>query len=259
MNWTEEEQGWSNPGFGGSSDWSAAVSRPFPARTPAQQMPLATVVSRHKPVSARQYASNETHGSWLYDFGRNLVGTVELAPLPRALDGSAVTLVHGEWLEVWSNQSKQRCPEPATCEGNIVPAVSGGHQAVFHTLRANNAQPLAPIFAWHGFQYVTVVASHTSSFAGGLRALEALEIHTNVSSTGSLSFGGDGIPGSESEMAAEVMQGVQGMLLASQLSNLAACKCSQLPLRRLLEASKQSGCRYTHVLSDHGEARLDGW
>ena len=121
------------------------------------------------------------------------------------------------------------CPNEIICQDrlqtNVIMTQNGAFsydQTVLHTLRANISHPLAPIFAWHGFQYVTVVAEHGTSFKGGLEALTALRIHTNVSVTGELDFGGDGIAGSESENSAEVFNGVQKMLTASQLSNLAA-------------------------------------
>lgn len=253
--------------------WSPAVSRPSPTTaTSAQQMPLATVIERVPPVNATQIASNSSHDVWLYDFGQNMVGTIELQPLPAAISGSQLALTHGEWLETWrrNHSAVQRC-DPQTCSAAesdgeyIVPVVSGGlqvrkrlyskhilpchnvskkiicqdrlrtnvikltqngafsyDQTVLHTLRENISHPLAPIFAWHGFQYVTIVAEHGTSFKGGLEALTALRIHTNVSVTGELDFGGDGIAGSESENSAEVFNGVQKMLTASQLSNLAA-------------------------------------
>ena len=67
----------------------------------------------------------------------------------------------------------------------------------------------------------TIVADRTSGFGGGLSAVTALWIHPNITATGALDFRGDGMAGSESENSAAVLRGVQAMLLASQLSNLA--------------------------------------
>ena len=240
MNWTAEGEGWSStlsdsagatPPGGGR--WSPAEgNRAFAAETPAQQMPAAMVIRAVAPTAAAALGVNATHTTWLYTFPRNLVGTVELQPLPAADSGARVTLLHGEWLETWderggsSGSTGRRCeggPGGSGCTGpNVLPVVSGGLQAVTHVLRPNNSRPLAAIFGWHGFQYVRVEAELGSGFVGGLTALDALEIHPNVTSTGQLSFGGDGVAGSESEKAAAVLRGVQSMLLASQLSNLAA-------------------------------------
>ena len=229
MNWTAEEPGWSSPGsFRPARPWAPATSQPFAATSPAQQMPLATVVRRVAPVNATKLgwpASNDSHVAWLYTFPRNMVGMVELQPLPGAAAGAQVMLVHGEWLEegVDGAQEDWRRCELAACTGpDIVPVVSGGFQSVVHTLRHNNSAALAPLFAWHGFQYVKVVAALGASFTGGLEALTALEIHPNLTPTGRLTFAGDGVQGSASEDAAAVLGGVQAMVLGSQLSNLAA-------------------------------------
>lgn len=229
MNWTAEEPGWSSPGsFRPARSWAPAASHPFAAASPAQQMPPATVVRRVAPVNATKLgwpASNGSHVSWLYAFPRNMVGMVELQPLPGAAAGSQVALVHGEWLEEGVDGAQkdwQRC-ELAACTGpDIVPVVSGGFQSVVHTLRPNNSAALSPLFAWHGFQYVRVVAAIGASFAGGLEAVTALEIHPNLTPTGRLVFAGDGVQGSVSEDAAAVLGGVHAMVLGSQLSNLAA-------------------------------------
>ena len=193
-------------------------------------MPVSTVVNRVLPVNATKLggaaASNSTHATWLYAFPRNLVGMVELRPLPAATNGAQVTLVHGEWLEEGvggGNAASWRRCEPGACTGpDVLPAVSGGLQSVVHTLRPNNSAAIVPLFAWMGFQYVTVIATLDSTFAGGLEALTALEIRPNLTTTGRLSFGGDGVDGSASEDAAAVLGGVQAMLLGSQLGNLAA-------------------------------------
>ena len=145
--------------------------------------------------------------------------------------GDAVRQRHGEWLETWDGAVGAHCDDPFSnlnlsnpCTENaaIETVVSGGLQQVVHLLRENNSAPLAPVFAWHGFQYVVVVADNAASFAGELGSLHRLEMHPNVTSTGTLTFGGDGNAGSLSEDSADVLNGVQKMLLASQLSNLAA-------------------------------------
>jgi hypothetical protein len=109
-----------------------------------------------------------------------------------------------------------------------------------HTLRRNNRAPLSPVFAYMGFQYVKVVATRDSSFLGRLEGLTALEIHPDVTPTGRLTFGGDGVAGSPSEDGAEVLRGVNTMVLASQLSNLAPHDRGQPGCRRR-RAGRQSG------------------
>jgi hypothetical protein len=53
-----------------------------------------------------------------------------------------------------------------------------------------------------GFQYVRVTPTGKTGFKGGLNDIVGLEIHTNMTATGTLSFGGDGVAGSEAEQAA---------------------------------------------------------
>ena len=47
-----------------------------------------------------------------------------------------------------------------------------------------------------------VTPTGKTGFKGGLNDIVGLEIHTNMTATGTLSFGGDGVAGSEAEQAA---------------------------------------------------------
>jgi hypothetical protein len=108
--------------------------------------------------------------------------------------------------------------------GNLsVPAIAGDQvQWENHTLRGNMTQDLETVFCWHGFQYILVSDfGGGTGFNGSLDAVIALEIRTNVSSTGSLRFSGDGV-GSQSTQAAIVLNGVNTMLRNSHTANVAA-------------------------------------
>ena len=76
-----------------------------------------------------------------------------------------------------------------------------------------------------------VSPSSGTTFTGALDALVGLEIHTNMSTTGTLAFGGDGAAGSESTKAAAVLSGVDAMTRASQVSNVAAYMMTDCPTR----------------------------
>jgi alpha-L-rhamnosidase len=210
INWAREELGWSSPSFFPPTSprpgWSPATTTDDgPALSTAQQMPVSTVIRQVHPVSVVKLPVQQQSETWLYTFDRMLVGTIALAPLAKAANGSTVKLLHGEWME------------------RGVPVNSGSVQQVNHVLRANNSHSLRPVFCWHGFLYVTVSADpSTSGFTGNLDALVALEIHNDVSSTGALSFGGDGVVGGMSEHAAWVLNGINVMTLGAQLGNLAA-------------------------------------
>jgi hypothetical protein len=83
----------------------------------------------------------------------------------------------------------------------------------------------------HGFQYLRVTSTGNTSFSGTLDAIVGLEIHTNISTVGTLSFGGDGVAGSTSTQAAAVLSGVDAMTRNSQVSNVAAYMMTDCPTR----------------------------
>ena len=101
------------------------------------------------------------------------------------------------------------------------PMISGSTQQYEnHVLRSGNTSPLRTLFCWHGFQYVLVTPTGETGFTGTLNALVALEIHTNVTATGSLRFGGEGNLAAEN--AAEVLRHINQMTLQSQQTNVGA-------------------------------------
>lgn len=51
-------------------------------------MPLSTELGRVKPLSVRQ----DVDGSYLYTFPKNFVGQIEFASLPKAANGSNLTV-----------------------------------------------------------------------------------------------------------------------------------------------------------------------
>jgi hypothetical protein len=112
------------------------------------------------------------------------------------------------------------------------PAISGyKQQNENHILRNGNSAPIETIFCWHGLQYALVTPIGDTTFSGRLDAIVGLVIRTNISTTGTLSFGGDGVAGSASTQAAAVLTGVDSMTRASQLSNVAAYMMTDCPTR----------------------------
>ena len=71
-----------------------------------------------------------------------------------------------------------------------------------------------------GFQYVRVSPGGDTGFTGAIDAITGLEIHTNMSQSGILTFGGGGDPAAEH--AAAVLDGINSMTLQSQRTNVAA-------------------------------------
>ena len=76
-----------------------------------------------------------------------------------------------------------------------------------------------------------------TTFSGALDAIVGLEIHTNMSQTGHLSFGGEG--DADGEHAAAVLHGVNEMTLQSQRTNVAAYMPTDCPTR------EKHGCKLT--------------
>eukprot|EP01047_Picozoa_sp_COSAG01_P071226 COSAG01_NODE_10999_length_2030_cov_1.718281_1_plen_629_part_01 len=102
------------------------------------------------------------------------------------------------------------------------PMISGGQlQLESHILRAGNASPLETLFCWHGFIYVRVTPVGNTSFKGALDSIVGLEIHTNLTVTGELTFGSDG-DDAKASAAAAVLNGINQMTLQSQRTNVAA-------------------------------------
>ena len=111
-------------------------------------------------------------------------------------------------------------PSPAPPSDLRYPVISGGQQQwENHLLQPGSTEPLETLFCWHGIIYVRVTPTGNTGFKGTLDAIVGLEIHTNVSQTGFLEFGGSGPSRSA---AADVLNGINQMTLQSQRTNIAA-------------------------------------
>eukprot|EP01043_Picozoa_sp_COSAG02_P063362 COSAG02_NODE_8960_length_2381_cov_2.740140_1_plen_593_part_01 len=112
IDWTRQEQGWSEPGFKSGPSWSPVTAGSTDASGAAVSaralaMPRSTELGRVEPISVRKVAD----GSFLYEFPKNFVGTIEFAPLPSATNGSTLTVVLGEWLA----PPPPTTPKPGRC------------------------------------------------------------------------------------------------------------------------------------------------
>ena len=88
-----------------------------------------------------------------------------------------------------------------------------------------------------------------TGFTGGLDAIVGLEIHTNMSATGSIQFGSEmnANPQFKQAQHAEVLNGIYSMTLQSQRTNVAAYMPTDCPTREkhgwmgdALDASEQA-------------------
>jgi alpha-L-rhamnosidase len=248
VNWARRQPGWSTAGFAAAPDqWvpvNATAATTVALRAIA--MPPATVLAEVNPTSV----SALPDGAFLYEFPRNFVGTVRLAPLPSAETNSSLTVLLGEWLDAKAPGSSQAPSSRHTPAGpRAYPSISAsvdGQQYENHILIRGNTEPLTTLFCYHGFQWVRVESINNTGFSGTIDALVGLEIHTNVTSTGQLSFGGnDG--SADVDEATEVLTQLNQMTRNSQLSNLAAYLPTDCPTREkhgwlgdALDASEQA-------------------
>lgn len=149
-------------------------------------------------------------------------------------------------------------PLPPRPDNGTYPTISSRTQYEVHTLRAGNAADLETAFCWHGFQYVRVTPSNgTTGFTGALDAIVGLEMHTNMSSTGSITFGdaaavtaattAAATTAAGDDSAADVLNGIFSMTLQSQRTNVAAYIPTDCPTREkhgwmgdALDASEQA-------------------
>eukprot|EP01052_Picozoa_sp_SAG31_P006638 SAG31_NODE_307_length_17957_cov_5.236645_10_plen_317_part_00 len=139
-------------------------------------------------------------------------------------------------------------PGPPPTPGTYTyPKISGGKQQFeYHSLRAGNTNALETRFCWHGFQYVRVTPGGKTGFTGALDAIVGLAIHTNMTATGTLKFGGMGDPNAEE--AAEVLTHINQMTLQSQRTNVAAYMPTDCPTRESSFTSVLSSPNSVHCL-----------
>jgi hypothetical protein len=135
-------------------------------------------------------------------------------------------------------------PPPVPPPNPSVPAISGSiGQWQNHTLRSGNGAALETLFCWHGYQYVRVTSVGNTGFRGRLEDVVGLEIRTTLTSTGTLLFGssssggggGGGGAGEEEgpgvDRAAAMSNGLNAMILNSQVANVAAYLPTDCPTR----------------------------
>ena len=165
VDYTMLEPGWSAVGFipRNSSQWHQVATPEGTANTPrlasditidAMMMPPATALNQVWPIKVSKYRSHELLGfepgsrAFLYEFPRNFVGTVRIAPLPHANHNAFISVLLGEWVD----------------EANGLPASRnlGETQMETYTLRNGYAEALEPLSVWHGFQFVLVVSNEAS-------------------------------------------------------------------------------------------------
>lgn len=156
-----EFEGWTRAGFD-DAGWEAAREVSPPGGTLVAPMtPPIRVVETLRPVAFRELGS----GTWIYDFGQNLVGWCRLKV--RGKEGTVVTLRHAETLR----------PDGALYLDNL----RGARVTDTYTLHGRGTEVWEPRFTYHGFRYVEL-RGHPGR--PDLDTLTACVVHDDLESAG---------------------------------------------------------------------------
>ena len=208
-------------------DWSSAARSAtiLVAQLPTPRvsaLPPTAVIRTLAPVSVDKL----DNGDFVYTFPENFVGVAQVQPGHVTTTGTAgsLTLQHSEMrmngtVPGFNQDPKAPIDQDWSWHEQKDTHTFGSPDEKVHTVAQG---PLTPIFTWHGGQFVQV-HSDGVTFSGKLDALVGLVIHSNLTQTGSLEFGG----GDE----AKALNKLQGIILHSQTSNVAAGTPTDCPTR----------------------------
>ena len=228
------------------ADWTAAaVATPKEVPAATHYFPLPAPYSRTRgsfaPLSVRKVAGRG-RGVFLYKFPANIVGHASVKAGAASGTGN-ITL---EFCEVY-NATLEGATGGTGClpfavppaggfkKGTIMPC--GGKSNIAGTTlhgcdtymisssetTSNSAADLSPRFTWHGFQYVTVVASPGVTFSGALDALSAHWTTADLTDSASISFSGGTGSGT--------LSSIRDIAKHSQIANLAGFMPTDCPTR----------------------------
>ena len=217
--WTQHaaREGWDTVEFNKpDEDWAPAaksatllVSQLPTPRVSA--LPPTAVIRTLKPVKVDKL----DNGDFVYTFPENFVGVSQVQPGHVSGTGT-LTVQHSEMRQNGTVPGFNQDPKAP-----IDQDWSWHEQTDTHTFGSPDGSlgdvaaeaTLTPLFTWHGGQFVQVHADGVS-FDGRQDALVGLVLHSNLTQTGQLEFSGGA--------QAEALNAVQGIILNSQTSNVAA-------------------------------------
>ncbi|UOR03539.1 glycoside hydrolase family 78 protein [Hymenobacter aerilatus] len=133
-NATLEQPGWATPGFNDNS-WKAALPVAGPPELLAQQQEPLQVFDTFQP----QRVTQPTPGQWVYDFGQNVSGIVELQV--RGHRGDTVRIAPAELL---------------AADGTATQKNSGRPYYFTYILKGDGVETWRPRFSYYGFRYAQV-------------------------------------------------------------------------------------------------------
>lgn len=165
-----EQQGWDNTLFNDAA-WKSAVLVSSPKGALKEEMDYPVTVNEILTVKT---ISKPKDSVYIYDFGQNLSGIVELKV--KGVKGQVVKLSPGELLS----------------DLQLVNQNATGKPCYFsYTLKGDGVETWRPRFSYTGFRYIQVeggVPDTTSSVAGFARIISIQSLHTRNSSPAAGSF-----------------------------------------------------------------------
>lgn len=168
-----EQPGWDEPGFD-DSQWKAAAEVSGPGGDlSAQMLPPIRATGVLEPRSITEVRPDV----WVYDFGQNLAGKLQLSAAAPA--GTKISLKQGERLY----------PDGTVEQKQIARFIRSGElQTDTYICKGGGHEVWEPRFVYHGFQYVEVRGLPKSP---PLDLLKAKVLHTDFASTGSFACSKD--------------------------------------------------------------------
>ncbi|OON67536.1 alpha-L-rhamnosidase [Hymenobacter sp. CRA2] len=127
-----EQAGWDAPGFGGAQAWKPVVLVDGPARLESQQTEPLKVHEQFRPRQVTQ----PQPGRFVYDFGQNASGIIELRVQGRA--GDTVRIAPAELRRA---------------DGTVNQKNSGSPYYFTYVLRGTGVETWRPRFSYYGFRY----------------------------------------------------------------------------------------------------------
>ena len=169
-----EVDDWSQPGLD-VSNWQTAieVNSPCPDdRLRPQLLPPIKEVERIAPVSIKKVAPK----TWLFDFGRNIAGWVEMKVNQDA--GDVIKVLPAEVLDKGSKRADQRTYGGAP----------GRPYEVFYVCKGAENETWSPRFTYAGFQYVEISGLDNPPTK---ESITAVFVRSDVKRTGSFECSND--------------------------------------------------------------------
>jgi alpha-L-rhamnosidase len=203
-----EQPGWDRPGFTPNSGWV-----PADLVAPADNVMQNATLSSQKMEPIRVVEEETPHTSWLwngsyiYDFGRNMVGVIRLK-ITQPVKGQTVVLKHAEVV-----MHEHYGPADGRLYYGSLRNAKATDQ---YTMKGGaEAEVFEPKFTSHGFRYLEISGLGYAPQDGDITRLV---LHNDVSSRSSLMFNADG-----ADVLNKITHGSRNSILGNLLGGPGSC------------------------------------